>query len=255
MKKLFLFLVVSYSFNLCAQTNNLDGMCFKVLKKDTYNHCLQSGSDAAIHLFDVLPKIRDYKYTGDANYNNPNNSNTIFYPSYQNTAQKYELKQYIKVDQGNSEMIVTITDLDLADIKGKQEFTESIEGMKKRFKERGIEIPAEMENVSYTANRLQLINSFKTMFNVAKQLNTDYLPAEGVGMMTVNLDNFENAYVVYKDLEKEANFSASYADRYLFTIQIKNVNKYNSCNTLMAYLSPYLAEVALGSLDRNIYFK
>ena len=56
---------------------------------------MQIGSKTAVHLFDVLPKIRDYVYTGDAAYNASLDSNTIFYPTYQNFGQEYELTQYI----------------------------------------------------------------------------------------------------------------------------------------------------------------
>ena len=113
-----------FSYGLLAQADNLDGMCSKIVKDAKYNYCLQSGSKTATHLFDVLPKIRDYAYAGDASYNAPTNSNTIFYPTYQNSDQAHELKQYIKADKDRGEMIVTITDLDLADVLGKEKLNE-----------------------------------------------------------------------------------------------------------------------------------
>lgn len=255
MNKLVLILSLVYTFNLNAQSGNLDGMCTKIVKDTKYNYCLQIGSETAIHLFNLLPKIKDYKYTGDAEYNNPTNGNTIFYPTYQNTGQKYELKQYIKTDKDKAEMVVTIADLDLADILGKKEFNQSMQTMKKQLSDQGMSIPEEMEKMTFTGNRAQQIETFKAMYNTGKQLNADYLPNEGAGFMPITLDHFENASVAYKDFEKAASFSATYADRYLFFIEIKNVDKYKSCSTVMAYLSEYLSQVNLGLLDSNIWFK
>lgn len=78
MKKIFLVLSMLYSSSLFAQADNLDAMCSKIVKDAKYNYCLQRDSKTAIHLFDVLPKIRDYAYTGDAAYNAPSNGNIIF---------------------------------------------------------------------------------------------------------------------------------------------------------------------------------
>lgn len=255
MKKIFLVFSMIFSYGLLAQSDNLDGMCSKIVKDAKYNYCLQSGSKTATHLFDVLPKIRDYAYAGDASYNAPTNSNTIFYPTYQNSDQAHELKQYIKADKDRGEMIVTITDLDLADVLGKEKLNEFKETMRKQYAAQGRNLSEAIEKMPFESNRVRLIEFIKTQYNVAKKLNMDYMPNEGAGMMPITLDNFENAYVYYRDLEKTATFSASYANRYLFSITVKNVDKYKSCSTAMAYLSSYLSGVKLGSLDRNIYFK
>jgi hypothetical protein len=255
MKKIFLVLSMLYSSILFAQADNLDAMCSKIVKDAKYNYCLQAGSKTAIHLFDVLPKIRDYAYTGDATYNAPTNSNTIFYPTYQNSGQAYELKQYIKADKDHGEMIVTIIDLDLADVLGKEKLNEFKETMRKQYAAQGRDLSEAIEKMPYESNRVKQIEFIKTQYNVAKKLNSDYIPSEGVGMMPITLDNFENAYVLYRDIEKSASFTASYADRYLFFITVKNVDKYKSCSTAMTYLSSYLSGVKLGLLDPNIYFK
>jgi hypothetical protein len=255
LKKVFLVLSMIYSYNLLAQADNLDGMCSKIVKDVKYNYCLQTGSQTAIHLFNILPKIRDYAYAGDAAYNAPSNSNTIFYPTYQNSEQAYELKQYIKADKDHGEMIVTITDLDLADVLGKEKLNEFKETMRKQYATQGRNLSEAIEKMPYESNRVRLIEFIKTQYNVAKKLNLDYIPSEGAGMIPIILDNFENAFIHYQDSEKTAGFSASYADRYLFSITVKNVDKYKSCTTAMTYLSSYLSGVKLGSLDKNIYFK
>lgn len=254
MKKLLLIFTLLYAFCLDAQTENLDGLCSIIVKDAKYNYCLQIGSGTAIHLFDLLPKIKDYGYTGDAAYNDPSNGKSIFYPTYQNTGQKYELKQYIKTYKGNAEMVVTFTDLDLADILGKEEFSQSMQNMKKQFTDLGMAVPEEIDKIAFTGHRVQQIEAFKIMYAAAKQLNADYIPSEGAGMMPITLDNYENAFVSYKDFEKTASFSATYADKYLFTIEIKGVDKYNSCSTVMTYLLPYLSQIKLGLLDPNIWY-
>lgn len=255
MKKIFLVLSMVYSCSLFAQSDKLDGMCSKIVKDAKYNYCLQVGSKTAIHLFDVLPKMRDYNYTGDAAYNAPLNSNTIFYPTYQNSGQEYELTQYIKTDKKSGEMIVTLTDLDLADIIGKEKINESKVNMKKQFTKLGIKLSKELEETTYESNRIKRIEFIKTQYDVAKKINTGYIANEGSGIMPVSLDGFENAFIHYSDFDKVATFSASYADKYHFSISIKYVDKYKSCSTAMAYLLPYLSQVKLNLLDRNIYFK
>ena len=255
MKKIFLTLSMVYLCSLFAQADKLDGMCSKIIKDAKYNYCLQTGSRTAIHLFDVLPKIRDYAYTSDALYIAPSNGNTIFYPSYQNTEQAYELKQYIKTDKDYGEMIVTILDLDLADVLGKEKLNEFKETMRKKYAVQGRNLSEAIEKMSYDSNREKRLDFIKIQYDVAKKLNLDYIPSEKAGMMPIALDNFENAYIHYQDVEKTANFTASYANKYLFFITVKNVDKYDSCSTAMAYLSSYLSGVKIGSLDRNIYFK
>ena len=255
MKKIFLVLSMLYSCSLFGQSDNLEGMCSKITKDAKYNYCLQKGSKTAVHLFDVLPKIRDYNYTGDAAYNAPSNSNTIFYPTYQNSGQEYELTQYIKADKNPGEMIVTITDLDLADVIGKEKLNEFKETMRKQYSAQGRELSEAIEKMSYESNRVKRMEFIKTQYNVAKKINLDYIPNEGAGMMPITLDNFENAYIHYSDFDKVATFSASYADKYIFSISVKYVDKYKSCSTAMAYLSSYLSGVKLGLLDRNINFK
>ncbi|WP_428025692.1 hypothetical protein [Arcobacter sp.] len=255
MKKIFLVLSMVYSCSLFAQSDNLAGMCSKIVKDAKYKYCLQIGSKTVIHLFDVLPKMRDYGYTGDAAYNAPSNSHTIFYPTYQNSRQEYELTQYLKANKKSGEMIVTITDLDLADIIGKEKINESKVTMQKQFATLGIKISKEIEEIIYEPNRIKRIESIKMQYNAAKKINADYIPSEGMGMISITLDNFENAFIHYSDFDKVATFSASYANKYLFSITVKHVDKYKSCSTVMAYLLPYLSEVKLDSLDRNIYFK
>jgi hypothetical protein len=255
MTKIFLGLIMVYSCSLFAQSDNLDGMCSKIVKDAKYNYCLQIGSKTAIHLFDALPKMKDYRYLGDAAYNAPSNSNTIFYPTYQNSGQEYELTQYIKTDKKPGEMIVTITDLDLADIVSKEKMNESMVTMQKQFTKLGIKLPKELEKTTYESNRIKRIEFIKTQYDIAKKLNVDYMPSQNMGMMPITFGDFENAFIHYSDFDKVATFSASYADKYHFSITVKYVDKYKSCSTAMAYLLPYLSGVKLASLDRNIYFK
>jgi hypothetical protein len=255
MKKLVFLVCLVFSLSLSAQSGNLDGICSKIVKDSKYNYCLQIGSETAIHLFDVLPKIRDYKYTGDTAYNNSTNGSTIFYPTYQNTGQKYELKQYIKTDKGNAEMVVTLTDLDLADILKKAELEQTMLQMQKQLTATGIDIPEEIKNPSYKSNRLQQIEYIKLMHNAAVVTNIDYSAIEHSGIMAVNLNGFENAFINYSDVEKRAGFMASYGDRYTFSIEIKYADHYTSCSTALKYLSDYLSQVQLTSLETAIHFK
>ena len=261
MKNSVLFFFVISSFYLTAQNGNLDDMCFKIVKDQKgLNHCLKNNSGTVEQLFNALPKIPFYRY-GFSDANNyeervKDKSLTVFYPTYSNSAERFELIMYIPTYKERVEMVVTFTDLDLMDVLNYEESLITKEETKKMFARIEQPIPQDLANLKYESYRIKMIDFHKVMYENAKKTNLDYYPSQGAGNMVPDLKmaHIENPFISYNDVDKQVSFASTYADRYSFRITMKYVDGIHSCSSAASYLRDYLSQIDFASLDRTIYF-
>ncbi|WP_158974960.1 hypothetical protein [Cellulophaga sp. L1A9] len=262
MKKIiFIFILIAYA-PLKAQNIDWEKSCYKIENgSNDSQHCLLEASQRAEHLFNVLPKLIIYKYDLTSNeYIQKDFQNKKLYKAYSNSIvrhEAYELRIEIPTYKEHVRMIVFLTDLDLLDIVMQEYTNADRQDLEKLLVENGTPLPAATAQMQYKPQREFYLNTHSEMYERVKEVSIDYSAELQGGALVpqLNLPNYEKPFITYTNLQHEIYFEATYADKYLFKIEMKGVESIHSCTTALAYIEEYLMSVDFSELDRSFYFK
>lgn len=245
MKKI-LGLLFSLLFSITSFAQSTDADYAKTVKGEgIIRHSLAKTSKKVVHLFDALPKITTYQYTG-TQYQFTRAQQValrVFYPPYWSSSDEWELKVPVPTDTDKSSMTVSINDLGLMQVTYLRNLKRVEAENDAMMKKLGLpKVP-----IAYTDTKLQYLTNHKMLFDVAKAVNSDYIPAEKAGMRPVKFANIEDGFIKYSDYDG-GYFTGIIQNRYVIVIELKSVSKLHNCTDVEHYLAKYMADLNFAPL-------
>jgi hypothetical protein len=208
---------------------------------------LSKGDAAAlVSVFDAIPKIYLYKYTGsqmkdiyklavDRGNDKSPHGRIIFPPHSSN--QDYHVLE-VDLPSGNEgSMKVNVDDLDMAEIGLKKQFA----ALEIEFKKMGIVMPAAPAPESQKAQRLAM---HREMYGVAKQ-------SKNINFRTsTKFTAIDDAYVAFKP-EGGSYYTGTVHGRYVLTISLNGIAGLASCDDVEAYIDNYMAQFSFSGMPSS----
>ena len=249
MKKLiisFCFFTASAVFASSSTYAGSDADYAKTVKADGgVLYSLAKSSKSVMHIFDAMPKIRIYKYTGTAatkyfgkgdRGNDKSPHGRVIYPQHV-TNQDYYMLAYTLPTANEASMLVQIDDYDLMDVGAKKQFADTVAEMKK------MGVNAEMP--AYEPAKPALLAAHHDMFAVAQ--NSKSLHELKVSERFADVSE---AYVAHQtDI---SYFTGLIKNRYLIKIQLSGVNSLKTTSDVEEYISEYMSNLSLKGLSPTV---
>jgi hypothetical protein len=178
-------------------------------------YSLSLSSKPVEHLFDALPKLRVYQYTGTKAAHVGKAFKRVVYPDIFSTQDNFKL-QYNLPTANDGEMLVEIMDLSL----------------------------------SPSGAKAIWLSTFEQMYAAANAANADFIESEGAGLRVSHATKLKHAYLSFRKNDK-SQFVALHNNRYLITLTLTNVSGLTSCTNVESYVQPYVQNVNTNPLDQK----
>lgn len=251
MKKLLFLKFLFLTLFLNAQTNEVS--CYKKFTEpDGSHHCLAIASKAVSYIFDAMPKIWLYKYTGTEfgkkEYSDLLKSDKLFvhYPTFINSSQEYEIEVNISTENDRY-MIVSILDLNAAD----EHSSRGIVKIQKESDDLADKLGYAKTKLEFTPSKPKFLDIHNTMYNVAVATNLNYSIDEKRGIRPFEFLNFEKGYVSFDGTDHSGFYTAILKERYIITIKLKDVITLKDCKSVEDYITDYLLKLSIEILPNN----
>ena len=242
-----LYFLLATTFFTCAFADDDANYAKTVTGDGGVRYSLAKNAKSMMHVFDAMPKMRIYKYTGTeaTKYfgkgdrgNDKTPHGRVIYPQHVSSQDNYAL-EYNLPTANESSMLVTLYDWDLADVDAKKQHGELVA----EFKKMNIPVPP-FEGGS----KAKMLASHHEMFTVA--LASKSLDEFKVSTRFADIDE---AYVAYR--ADESYFTGVIKKRYSIMIKINGVYTLKSTDDVEEYIASYVSKLSLKGLSPPILDK
>jgi hypothetical protein len=208
-------------------------------------YSLTKTSKSMMHVFDAMPKIRLYKYSGTAatkyfgkgdRGNDKSPHGRTFFPSVITNHQYYEM-EYNMPTANEKNMSVIITDLDRADEGTKIEY----DALVAEFKKLGLPSPP-----PYEKPKAVMLAVHRELFEGVAKNSKD---AQKLRVST-RFSDIDEAYVAGYDTNRY--YEGMVKNRYLIKINLSDVDTLNSTDAVEAYIDDYVSKLGLKGLPPSL---
>jgi hypothetical protein len=228
MRNILVFLLYSLLLNYNFASAAASDYAKSVVGQGGAVFALSNSSKSVMHVFDAMPKMALYKYTGSEykdiykiglnRGNDKARHGTVVYPQHTTNRDHFTLFYPLKTAQDGGTMLVEIEDMDLA-------------------------------GVGY---KTAVISTQDVVFNIAERLNQDFNLEHQVGMRPVtSFKGIDKAYIEFKPNEK-SHFKGVMKNRYLVTITLSGVNALANCSDVEAYIADYVTQIGVEGLPPSL---
>lgn len=248
MKKLLILSMLFFSCITNAQTS--PPTCKKTFAEPNgILHCLLISSGTVSHVFDAMPKVWLYKYTGSRFLKNEyselmkENKLVVHYPTYVNSSQEFQIE--VLIPTGDEQyMTVALMDLNAADEYGARKIKE----LQKESDALADRLGYPKTKIKFEENKPAFLNAHDTLYKVALAVNQNYIESEKRGLRPFEFPNFQKGYVSFDESDHSGYYAATIKGRYMISIKLRGIKTLKDCQSVENYVSDYLTKLDAANL-------